>query len=246
LKTAISYGVAATALSGDNLGVVVLDVRAMKFIKICGLQSYDEARLALECGATALGFLVGLTHRAEDKIDVDRAKDIVDRLPRGADTVMVTHKIEATEIAELARAAGTRSIQVHGDTSPDEVARLAALSPGLKLIKAIHVTGPEALEDAQAYVGIAHAIVLDSRTFDRLGGTGRTHDWTISRRIAEAVAPMPVYLAGGLNPSNVAEAIAAVRPAGVDVNSGVEDAAGRKDPEKLRRFITRALAALPP
>lgn len=216
----------------------------MPFIKICGLQSYGDARLALDCGATALGFLVELTHRAEDKIDIGTARDIIRRLPADADTVLVTHLTDAPEIAALADAIGARSIQVHGDVPPEVVARLAALARGRALIKAVHVMGPEAVADARAYVGIADALVLDSRTADRLGGTGRTHDWSISRRIVEAVAPMPVYLAGGLNPGNVADAIAAMRPAGVDVNSGVEDADGRKEAEKVRLFVTRALAAL--
>jgi phosphoribosylanthranilate isomerase len=246
LKTAIAYSVAGTAERGDNLFVSSSTDRAMPFIKICGLESYNEAKLALDCGATALGFLVGLTHLAEDKIDVDTARDIVRCLPSGTNTVLVTHLTDASEIAALADAVGTRSIQVHGDVSPNEVRRLAALSPRRSLIKAVHVTGQEAIAGARGYTGIADALVLDSRTNDRLGGTGRTHDWSISRRIVEAVAPMPVYLAGGLGPANVAEAIAAVRPAGVDVNSGVENSGAHKDAEKLRLFVTRALAALRP
>ena len=86
--------------------------------------------------------------------------------------------------------------------------------------------------------------MLDTRTADRLGGTCRTHDWSVSARIVVAVAPLPVYLAGGLQPENVAEAVARVRPAGVDVNSGVEDAGGRKDAAKMRAFVDRARAAL--
>ena len=91
----------------------------------------------------------------------------------------------------------------------------------------MHVTGDDALGRALVYAAVADALVLDSRTADRLGGTGRTHDWSVSARIVAAVAPLPVYLAGGLRPENVAEAIARVHPAGVDVNSGVEDAGGR-------------------
>ena len=88
------------------------------------------------------------------------------------------------------------------------------------------------------------ALVLDTRTAERLGGTGQTHDWSVSARIVEAVAPVPIYLAGGLRPENVAEAVARVRPAGVDVNSGVEDASGRKDTAKMRAFVDRARAGL--
>ena len=85
---------------------------------------------------------------------------------------------------------------------------------------------------------------LDSRTHDRLGGTGLTHDWTISRRIVEAVAPVPTYLAGGLKPENVEEAILTVGPAGVDVNSGVEDSQGNKDVGRMCGFLSKAKTAL--
>lgn len=87
------------------------------------------------------------------------------------------------------------------------------------------------------------ALLLDSRTHDRLGGTGETHDWDVSREIVEAMHPLPVYLAGGLRPENVAEAIRRVHPAGIDVNSGVEDGRGAKDVGRLRAFIAGARAA---
>jgi phosphoribosylanthranilate isomerase len=106
------------------------------------------------------------------------------------------------------------------------------------------VTGEDALGHALDYAAVADALVLDSRTADRLGGTGRTHDWSISARIVAAVARLPVYLAGGLRPENVAEAVARVRPAGVDANSGVEDESGRKDAQRMREFVARARAGL--
>lgn len=215
----------------------------MPFVKICGLRSYEEARLALDCGATALGFLAGLKYTVPDLVSGQAAADIVGKLP-AAETVLVTHITDPHEAAALARSMRVRIIQVHDDMTPGDVAELSRLLPALRLIKAVHVTGPEAIDIATKYAGVAHALLLDSRTADRLGGTGRTHDWSISRRIVEAVAPLPVYLAGGLNPENVADAIAAVQPAGVDVNSGVEYPDGRKDPEKVRLFVTRALAAL--
>ena len=108
----------------------------------------------------------------------------------------------------------------------------------------MHVTGEDALGHALSYAAHADALVLDSRAADRLGGTGRTHDWSVSARIVAAAAPVPVYLAGGLRPDNIAEAVARVRPAGVDVNSGVEDADGRKDEAKMRAFVARATAGL--
>jgi phosphoribosylanthranilate isomerase len=215
----------------------------MKFIKICGLRNYDEARLALEAGATAFGFLVELNYETADRISPQNAADIIAKLPKTAETVIVTHLTDPEKAADLARYTGAHTLQVHGDMPPAGVQKLAALAPDLRLIKAVHVSGPDSLETAAAYAGIAHALLLDTRTADRLGGTGRTHDWSISAQIVAAV-PVPVYLAGGLTPENVQQAIERVRPAGVDVNSGVKDLAGGKDAEKVELFVSQALGAL--
>lgn len=219
------------------------------FIKVCGIRSGAEARAALEAGATALGFLLGLTHLAEDAIGAEEARAIIRALPDGVETVLVTHLLEPERIASLAEATGARAIQVHDALPPAGMARLRALAPGRRLIKAVHVSArpgeaDQALDQARAWAPAADALLLDSRTADRLGGTGLVHDWSVSRRIVEAVAPRPVYLAGGLRPENVAAAIAAVGPAGVDVNSGVEDALGAKDPARMRAFAAAARAAL--
>jgi phosphoribosylanthranilate isomerase len=216
----------------------------MVFVKVCGIRTREEADAALDCGATALGFLVGLTHRAEDEIDEAQARGIVRRLPAGAEAVLVTHLLDPVQVAGLAASIGARTVQVHGDMAVADLRRLRALAPGARLLKALHVTGKDAIGRALDYAADVDALVLDSRTADRLGGTGQTHDWSVSARIVAAVAPLPVYLAGGLRPENVAEAVARVRPAGVDVNSGVEDASGRKDAAKMRAFVARAGAAL--
>jgi phosphoribosylanthranilate isomerase len=216
----------------------------MPFVKICGIQTYEEARSALDYGATALGFLVGLTHRAEDEIEAAAAASIVRRLPAAAETVLVTHLLDPAALADLQSTVGTRTIQVHGNMTVPDLTRLRGLAPRARLLKAAHVTGDAALDEALAYSAAADALILDSRTADRLGGTGLTHDWSVSRRIVETVAPLPVYLAGGLRPENVEQAIGQVHPAGVDVNSGVEDAQGRKDVARMREFVVRASAAL--
>ena len=216
----------------------------MAFVKVCGIRTWEEADAALDCGATALGFLVGLTHRAEDEIDAATGHGIVRRLPAHAEAVLVTHLLDPERVAALAASVGARTIQVHGEMAIPGLRRLRALAPSARLLKAVHVTGEDALGRTLDYAADADALVLDSRTADRLGGTGLTHDWSVSARIVNAVAPLPVYLAGGLRPENVAEAIARVRPAGVDVNSGVEDATGRKDAAKMRAFVARARAGL--
>jgi phosphoribosylanthranilate isomerase len=217
----------------------------MAFVKICGIRTGEEASAALDCGATALGFLVGLTHRAEDRIGEADARGIVRGLPTGAEAVLVTHLLDPARVAELAASIGANTIQVHGEMALPDLRRLRALAPGgTRLLKAVHVTGEDALRRALDHAGNADALVLDTRTADRLGGTGQTHDWSVSARIVAAVSPVPVYLAGGLTPENVGEAVARVRPARVDVNSGVEDAGGHKDMPKMRAFVERARAAL--
>lgn len=135
------------------------------------------------CGATALGFLVGLTHRAEDEIGEATARDIVARLPAGTEAVLVTHLLDPERVADLAAVVGARTVQVHGDMAVADLRRLRALAPGLRLLKAVHVTGGDVLGRARAYADAADALVLDSRSADRLGGTGLTHDWAISARI---------------------------------------------------------------
>ncbi len=213
------------------------------FLKVCGLRTENEARAAVAAGATALGMLVGLTHRAEDEASEADARHLVTALEPGPTMVLVTHLLDPAAIAALARRIGVSTIQVHGDVPPEGLRALRVLAPDTCLIKAIHVTGPDAVARAEALAPLADALLLDSRTTDRLGGTGQTHDWTISRRIAVAVAPVPVILAGGLTPDNVASAIAAVRPAGVDVNSGVEDSTGAKDPARMHAFIAASRSA---
>ena len=106
----------------------------------------------------------------------------------------------------------------------------------------MHVTGDESVGEALHVVDVCHAVHLDSRTADRLGGTGQTHDWSISGKIVDALAPLgvPVILSGGLRPGNVADAVEAVRPYTVDVNSGVENEHGDKDIDQSLRFVTTA------
>jgi phosphoribosylanthranilate isomerase len=214
------------------------------FLKICGIQNSGEARDAIDAGATAIGMLVGLTHKAEDKIDEVRAQEITVNLPDTVESVMVTHLLDEAAIAKLAIFIGVRAVQVHDDLPPAAMRHLAALLAGVRLIKAVHVTGSDAVECACSYAEVSDALLLDTRTHDRLGGTGLTHDWTISRRIVAAVAPLPVYLAGGLKPENVEDAIRTVGPVGVDVNSGVEDIRGVKDIDRMHSFLAKAKAAL--
>lgn len=217
------------------------DNRQRVHVKICGIRRIDDALAAAEYGADAVGVLVGQTHSSTDFLDESDAAAIVDALPPHVAPVLVTHLAEPAEIVALATAIGVTAIQLHGPTSPAQAAVIRGRMPHIKIYKAIHVVGPQSIDSARRYVETVDAVVLDTVNVatDQIGGTGRTHDWSISRRIVEQV-PIPVILAGGLDPDNVGEAIRQVGPYGVDVNSGTKGPDGYKDPAKLKRFIVNA------
>lgn len=210
--------------------------------KLCGIRSHHDLRVAVEAGADAVGFICGVTHVSEDALSEQSARDLRRCTPPYVSTVLVTHLETASEILELAAFIGVDTIQVHGLVDVETVAAVLEGAAGRRVTKAVHVTGPEAIDDAKSYLDVCDALHLDSRTVDRLGGTGEVHDWSISRQIAELAQAVgrPVVLSGGLTPENLADAIAAVRPYAVDVNSGIEDDRGDKVPERAAAFVSTA------
>jgi phosphoribosylanthranilate isomerase len=213
----------------------------MVHVKVCGIRRLDDAVAALEYGADELGFLVGQRHQSPDFLDASDAAAIVDALPPNTSSVLVTHLVDPDDIVALATQIGVTTIQLHGDTSPAQAVVIKQHLPNIKIYKAIHVIDTESIDMASQYVNAVDAIVLDtiSVATGQVGGTGRIHDWSISRRIVERL-PIPVILAGGLNPDNVGDAIRQVKPFGVDVNSGTKGADGYKDHARLQRFIESA------
>ncbi len=212
--------------------------------KICGINTWDNAKIALDCGADALGFLVGITHLAEDKIEVEDAKKIIDKLPPFVSSVAVTHLQDAKKIVDMCKYLGITTLQIHDYISPEEVAYCKSELKSVKIIKAVHVIDgdkPGTIEMAHSFEDVADALLLDSRTAERLGGTGKIHDWNISKEIVSQLS-IPVMLAGGLNDQNVYDAVMKVRPYAVDVNSGVE-VDGNKDRDKVYGFIMNAKRA---
>ena len=208
-------------------------------VKICGNRSGDEIRLAAQAGADAVGLIVGIRHRTEDSLDIDTAAGLLAATPVFVSTVLVTHRIYADEILDIHRHVPTSTIQLHDDIGDDQIKLLKERLPKVPLIKAVHVVDEGAIDDAGIFSPLVDALLLDSRTADRIGGTGIVHDWSISARIVSA-AEKPVILAGGLTPDNVVEAIRCVKPYAVDVNSGVEFPDGSKAPDKVRKFVATA------
>lgn len=216
-------------------------------IQVAGVIDRAEAELLVACGVEWLGFPLRLDVHAEDLSDADAAA-IVRALPSRVRAVLITYLPDADAIHALAAALGVAAVQLHGPVARPEIARLRALAPDLLVIKSLVVRpdNTDALVDAVAELAPdVDAFITD--TYDPAtgasGATGRTHDWTVSARLVE-ISPRPVILAGGLTPRNVAAAVARVRPAGVDVHTGVEGPDGRKRRDLVEEFVAAARATL--
>jgi phosphoribosylanthranilate isomerase len=211
-------------------------------VKICGITNLDDALAAIHFGADAVGFLVGQVHPSKSVfISAEAAARIAGELPPFCSTVLVTHMARPPEILRAATVARVTTIQLHGDTDPSEADDIRRLLPNVKVYKAVHVIGEAAISEAQDLVGKVDGIILDTaiKETGQVGGTGKPHDWRVSRAIVQSVE-LPVILAGGLTAKNVREAIQLVKPYAVDVNSGVSYPNGTKDYRRLKRFIEEA------
>ena len=219
-------------------------------VKICCIASVAEARLAVAAGAQALG-LVSAMPSGPGVIDEATiaavARAIADEQGTSVQTFLLTSRQTAAGIAEQHQRCRTTTLQLVDAVPHDDLRRLRDALPGVQLVQVVHVTGPASLDEAVAVAPLVDAVLLDSgnpqAAVKELGGTGRTHDWARSAQIRAAVAALgrPVWLAGGLQPQNVAAAVAAVRPAGLDLCSGVRQG-GRLDAARLAAFFN----ALPP
>jgi phosphoribosylanthranilate isomerase len=215
-------------------------------VKICCIASIDEARLAAAHGAAALGLVSAMPSGpgviADERI-AEIAATVRDEPLR---TFLLTSRTGAEAIAEQHAQAGTTTLQLVDHVPHDELRRLRARCPGVELVQVIHVTGAASVDEALAVAPFVDALLLDSGNpalaVKELGGTGRTHDWALSRRIRDAVHPLPLWLAGGLRAHNVAEAIRAVRPHGLDLCTGVR-VEGRLDAARLADFMAAVQAA---
>ena len=207
-------------------------------VKVCCIASVVEAWLAIEHGASAVG-LVSAMPSGPGPIPEELIAEIAGTIPPGVSSFLLTCQDDVDAIVDQQRRTRVNTIQVCDRLPPGSYARLREELPGVSLVQVVHVNGPEAVEEAIAIAPEVDAILLDSGNqslpIKELGGTGRTHDWRLSRAIRESVA-VPLYLAGGLKPENVAAAIREVRPFGVDVCSGLRTE-GRLDPQKLTAFF---------
>ena len=194
--------------------------------------------MAVECGASAVG-LVSAMPSGPGPIAEELITEIAARVPPGVATFLLTCGQDAASIVEQQRRCRVNTIQLCDRVGRDVYTKLRAGLPGVSLVQVVHVRGEESFDEALSVASRVDALLLDSGNpalaVKELGGTGRTHDWRVSRRIVEA-SGVPVFLAGGLKPENVAEAFETVRPFGLDVCSGVRTD-GQLDAEKLKRFF---------
>jgi phosphoribosylanthranilate isomerase len=212
-------------------------------IQVAGAVSVEEALMLASCGVTHVGLPLRLAFHKPDVSD-EEARAICAALKGRAESVLITYLEDAAETLALCRFLGADGVQLHGTMPLAQVRALRQAAPELFVIKSLVVgTAPEAdiLAQAQAHAPFVDAFLTD--TFDpasgATGATGKAHDWAVSARLARAL-PRPLILAGGLTLENVASAIAAVRPAGVDAHTGLEDARGRKDEALVRAFVAQA------
>jgi phosphoribosylanthranilate isomerase len=216
-------------------------------LKVCCIASVAEAELALAHGAHAIGLVSAMPSGPGPIPDADIA--VIARATAGrARRFLLTSRTTPADIAAHVRDAGTDTVQMVDTPSEQVLGELRRLLEGVALVPVIHVRGADAIAQAQALAPLADALLLDSGnpggTVRELGGTGRTHDWDVSAALVRAVAPCLVFLAGGLRADNVAEAVRTVRPAGVDLCSGVRTG-GRLDAAKLAAFVSALRGALP-
>ncbi|MDZ7267936.1 MAG: phosphoribosylanthranilate isomerase [candidate division KSB1 bacterium] len=209
-------------------------------VKICCIQNSAEARLAIRHGAAALG-LVSAMPSGPGVISEEQIAAIASHTPPGVATFLLTSKQEATAVIAQQRRCGTNTIQLVDALQAGTYADLRRALPGIKLVQVIHVTGEQAIDAALQVAPHVDAILLDSGNphlaVKELGGTGRTHNWRISRMI-RAMIDVPLYLAGGLHAGNVQQAIAEVGPFGLDLCSGVRTN-GTLDERKLEKFFEK-------
>jgi len=202
-------------------------------VKICGITDYEDASIAVELGAGALGFIFADSPR---QITPQKARDIIRAMPPFVKTVGVFVDEGPAAIKEIIHYCGLDLVQLHGDESPDLCCELMPYT-----IKALRIKDESSLRTSRIYQGKVRALLLDTYSKDKAGGTGKTFNWQLAIKIKKLGTP--IILAGGLGPANIDGAVSTVRPYAVDVNSGVEERPGKKSHtlmkdlmEKVRRI----------
>ena len=209
-------------------------------VKICCIGNVEEAKLAIDYGASALG-LVSEMPSGPGMVSEGLIAQVASLVPPAVSSFLLTSKVDTLAIIAQQRRLGVSTIQICDRLQSGTHDDLRQALPGIAIVQVLHITGSESIEEAVSIAPHVHGILLDSGNqslaIKELGGTGRIHNWEISRHIRELV-DVPVFLAGGLTPENVTAAIEQVEPFGVDVCSGVRTD-GKLDEMKLSRFLEK-------
>ncbi len=204
-------------------------------VKVCGIKTQKDLSMVVEAGVDAVGFVVDVPSSPRS-LTVKEARRLVRLTPVFVETVAVTVPKDPSHLERIVEEVNPDAVQIHGLSIFEE--RLESVLSSVKIIAAVPAT-ENAPEVALRVSNFSDAILVDTPGGN--GGTGRTHDWTISRRVRELIHPKPLILAGGLNPWNVGEAVKTVKPYAVDVSSGVEVKPGVKDRDKVFKFVKSVL-----
>ncbi|MDP2037862.1 MAG: phosphoribosylanthranilate isomerase [Ignavibacteria bacterium] len=209
-------------------------------IQIAGVIDKEEAKLLMELGVDYLGFPLRLPVNQEDLTE-EEAFEVIKAITLPHQSVLITYLNKADEIISFCDKLNVKIVQLHGDISLDELVKTKTLCPDLEIIKSLVVANDnydKLVKIVETFSPWVDAFITD--TFDPVtgaeGATGKTHDWSISKKLVE-LSPKPVIIAGGLNPKNVKQAILEIKPAGVDAHTGVELPNGRKSEELVRAFV---------
>jgi phosphoribosylanthranilate isomerase len=214
-------------------------------VHVAGIKDLAEAKMLVECGVSFLGFPLVLDVHRED-LTVNEAAAIVAAMGSHATFFLITYLTRSAEIRDLCHRLGVGMVQLHAATDVADLRRLREERPGLRIVKSLIIRSDnwdELVGELERFAPWVDAFITD--TYDpetgASGATGKNHDWSVSRRLVD-LSPRPIVLAGGLNPGNVRGAIGAVRPAGVDVHTGIEGPDGRKRRDLTEQFVAEARA----
>ena len=215
-------------------------------IQAAGIKSIDEAQMLIECGFTHIGFPHFLPVNDEETT-LSETRSIVNQIKHKAESVLITYQSISEEIATTMKYLELRTVQLHGEISVKEIAKLKYIIPHIIIIKSIIIKDDNSkriLMNLKYFEHHSDVLITDSfdPTTGAEGATGLTHDWSISQKIVESTKK-PVILAGGLNPKNIIDAIKFVKPLGVDVHTGIEDSMGNKDKILASLFVNKAISA---
>lgn len=210
-------------------------------IQMAGIRNEKDALMCVECGVNIIGLLVGQRHTSDDFISKELAKKIKDALPRNIKTTLITHLENAKQIIEIAEFIDVDYIQLHSNIEESEVEIIKKTLPNKKLLRLIHIDENGDLLTDINKIKIADFYFTDSinKKTNQVGGTGLVHNMKTDKMLIQKL-DKPVFIAGGLNPDNIAEAIKLTKPYGVDVNSGCRAIDGSRDKEKTLSFVKNA------